>query len=93
VNAKAKGNRGEKKTMRLLEALGYRCCRSAASLGAFDVIAIGSADVLCVQVKSNSWPGSAEMEMLREFVVPPSVRKVVHRWRDRARLPDTKEIA
>ena len=92
MNTKAKGNRNEHKTMSLLEALGYRCCRSAASLGAWDVIGVGVSDVLLVQVKSNDWPGSAEMELLRDFAVPPGTRKVVHRWRDRQRLPDVKEI-
>ncbi len=37
---KAKGNRNEYKTMRLLEVVGYECFRMAASKGAFDVIAV-----------------------------------------------------
>lgn len=78
--------------MRLLEAAGYACCRSAASLGAWDVVAVSSADVLLVQVKSNDWPGSVEMETLRNFKVPPNTRKLVHRWRDHARTPDVREV-
>jgi Holliday junction resolvase len=92
MNAKAKGNRQEHRTMKLLEAAGYSCTRAAASLGIFDVIGVGSADVILVQVKSNEWPRSDEMETLRGFRVPANCRKLIHRWRDRARLPDVKEL-
>jgi Holliday junction resolvase len=92
MNSKGKGARNERRSMKLLESLGYRCCRSAASLGCWDVVAIGTADVILIQVKSNSWPSEIEMESLREFRVPPGVRRLVHRWRDRQRLPDVREL-
>jgi len=92
VNAKGKGTRNEHRTMRLLEAAGYACTRAAASLGAGDVIGVGSQDVVLVQVKTRDWPGSAEMETLKNFAVAPCCRKLVHRWRDRQRLPDVKEL-
>ena len=82
MNAKAKGTRNEHRSMRLLEAAGYRCTRSAASLGEWDIVGIGSRDVVLVQVKTRDWPGSVEMETLREFTAPPMARKLVHRWRD-----------
>jgi len=78
--------------MALLEAAGYRCTRSAASLGEWDIIGISTTDAVLVQVKTNSWPGSLEMEALRLFTAPPNFRKLVHRWRDRVRVPDVKEI-
>ena len=34
--------------MALLEAAGYRCTRAAASLGAWDIIGIGSVDLVLV---------------------------------------------
>lgn len=92
MNCKAKGNRNEAKTMRLLEALGYACTRSAASLGVFDVIGISSVDVVCCQVKSNQWPGTIEMEHIREFIVPANCRKIIHRWRDGQKMPDVREV-
>lgn len=92
MNAKAKGTRNEHRSIWLLEAAGYACTRAAASLGAFDIIGIGSKDVVLVQVKTRDWPGAVEMETLREFPVPPNARKLVHRWRDRERLPDVKEV-
>ena len=92
MNCKAKGSRNERKTIRLLEAAGYACTKAAASLGVFDIIAIGHADMVCVQVKSNNWPRSAEMALIEAFPCPLNVRKVVHRWRDRARVPDMREI-
>ena len=92
MNAKRKGTRNEHRSMAVLEAAGYRCTRSAASLGAWDVVGISSRDIVLVQVKSRDWPGTVEMETLREFVAPPGVRKLVHRWRHRQRLPDVKEL-
>ena len=92
MNAKGKGSRRERQTMKLLESRGYACTRAAASLGTFDVIAIGPDDVLLCQVKSNVWPRSAEMEAIEAFPCPPGVRKIVHRWKDRAAAPDVREI-
>ena len=92
MSAKGKGTRNEHRSMSVLESAGYRCTRSAASLGAWDIIGISSRDVLLVQVKTRDWPGGVEMETLREFVAPPSCRKIVHRWRHRQRLPDVKEV-
>jgi hypothetical protein len=43
--------------------------------------------------KSNAWPGTVEMETLRNFVAPPNCRKLVHRWRHRERLPDVRELS
>ncbi|MBI3425030.1 MAG: hypothetical protein HY011_19005 [Acidobacteria bacterium] len=92
MNAKAKGNRNEYKTIRMLEAAGYQCTRAAASLGAFDVIAVGPADVLLVQVKSNAWPRAVELAALAAFPCPPNCRKEIHRWRDRQPQPDVQII-
>lgn len=92
MNNKAKGNRNEHKSMALLEAQGYLCTRGAASLGTFDIIAIGAKGVLLVQVKSNRWPRAKEMEAIRDFACPSNCVKVVHRWRDYAKEPDVKEV-
>src|SRR5262249_52379642 len=92
LNAKGKGTRNEHQSMAILEAAGYRCTRSAASLGEWDIVAIGSTDVVLVQCKTRNWPGSAEMETLRLFAVPPNCRKLVNRWRHRARVPDVREL-
>jgi hypothetical protein len=91
-NTKAKGNRNEHRKKAVLEAAGYRCTRSAASLGEWDMVGIGSTDVVLCQVKSRDWPGAVEMETLLLFPVPPKARKLVHRWRDRQRLPDVREL-
>lgn len=78
--------------MAILEAAGYRCTRSAASLGEWDLVCIGTTDVLLVQVKSNRGPRSLERMALADFRVPPNVRKLIHVWRDRQRLPDVQEL-
>lgn len=92
MNAKAKGTRNEHRSIRILEAAGYACTRAAASLGAWDIIGVGSGDLVLVQVKTRDWPGSGEMETLRLFRCPSNCRRLIHRWRDGARLPDVKEI-
>ena len=92
MKTKRKGNRNEHRTMALLEAAGYVCTRAAASLGLFDVVGIGSTDIVLVQVKTRDWPGSVEMEQLKAFACPPNCRRLVHRWRDRVRMPDVREL-
>jgi len=92
MNAKAKGNRNEHKSIRLLEAAGYSCTRAAASLGVFDIIGVSPADVVLVQVKSNRWPGAGEMEAIANFATPANCRKIIHRWMDRRPEPDVREI-
>lgn len=79
--------------MRLLEAAGYSVTRAAASLGAWDLVGIGATDVVLVQVKTRDWPGSAELETLNAFPAPANARKLLHRWRDRQRTPDVRELS
>jgi hypothetical protein len=92
MNTKRKGTRNEHRSMALLESLGYRVTRSGASLGVFDVIGISGSDMVLVQVKTRDWPGVLELEAMREFPCPPNCRKLIHRWRDRQRMPDVKEV-
>ncbi len=55
--------------------------------------AIGPADTALLQVKTRNWPSNAEMEALRLFLVAAfGVRKLVHRWRERRRVPDVWEV-
>jgi Holliday junction resolvase len=93
MNAKAKGSRQEHRSMRLLEASGYACTRSGASLGVCDIIGIGPCDVVLVQCKSRDWPGSVEMESIRNFPAPPLCKKLIHHWRDRQRSPNVRVVA
>jgi hypothetical protein len=81
VNNKAKGALRERRSI-----------RAAASLGAWDIIGIGSTDFVAVQVKTRHWPGTVEMETLKSFPAPPNCRKLIHRWRNGVRLPDVKEL-
>ena len=92
MSSKSKGTRNEHRSIKLLEADGYRCCRSAASLGTWDIVGIGPVDCVLVQTKTRDWPGSVEMEALYSFPCPANCRKLVHRWRDGKRLPDVREL-
>lgn len=92
MNCKAKGTRNEHRSMAILVANGYRCYRSGASLGEWDIIGIGKHDFALVQVKTRDWPGAVEMETLKMFEVPFNCKRLIHRWRDHQRTPDVKEI-
>ena len=92
MNAKAKGTHNEHRSRQILEAAGYRVTRAAASMGEWDLVGISATDIVLVQVKTRDWPGSAEMETLREFPAPANARKLVHRWRARRRQPDVREV-
>ncbi len=92
MNKKRKGNKNEHKSISLLENMGYRCTRAAASLGEWDIVAISPKDVLLVQVKSNKWPDSLEMKRLEEFKCPNCVKKLIHRWDDYKRKPKIRRI-
>lgn len=92
MNAKRKGTRNEHRSARIIEAAGYAVTRAAASLGAWDLIGIGPTDVVLCQVKTRDWPGTVEMETLTMFPAPPTVRKLVHRRRDRQRQPDVRML-
>ena len=92
MSAKAKGSRSEHKSRRLLEADGYSVCKAGASLGVWDLIGVRADSVVLVQVKSNRWPGRAEMATLSEFGCPPVCVKLVHRWDDYAKEPKVRVL-
>ena len=92
MNCKRKGTRNEHRSIAILEATGYKCTRAAASLGAWDIIGVSSTDVVLVQCKSRDWPSSVELEVLQLFETPTNCRKLIHRWRDRMRTPDVREL-
>ena len=88
MNAKRKGSRAERRAIRILEQAGYVCTKAGGSLGAFDVIGIGAADVRLLQVKSGTSRCSpAEREQLVLLVVPANCSKEVWRFPDRCKAP------
>ena len=92
MNPKAKGTRNEHRSIALLEAAGYACSRSAASLGVWDIVGINAAGFVLCQVKTRDWPGTVEMEAMGNFPAPPNALKLIHRWRDGERLPDVRVL-
>lgn len=88
IGAKRKGSRNERRSKTLLESAGYCVTRAAASLGMWDLVAVGPTDFVLVQCKSNRPPSPAEREALALFACPPNCKRLVHVWRDRQRHPD-----
>ena len=91
-NAKAKGTRLELKTIKRLEAEGYRCTRAAGSKGVWDIVAIGETDIRLVQVKANKAPGPDERKQMERFKVPENVSREYWVWVDKAREPIVKTL-
>jgi len=80
--------------MKLMEAAGYQCMRSAASLGVFDIIATNRLGIRCLQVKANCWPGPAERENMKQAAknLPDNATIECWRWNDNAKEPLIKHI-
>lgn len=91
-NRKQKGSKNERKSIRLLEAEGYRCMKAGASLGIFDIIGIRHDGFVLVQVSSNRWKGLKEVLAIREFKAPTNAIRMLHRWDDYAREPQVRII-
>jgi hypothetical protein len=49
-------------------------------------------DIVLVQVRTRDWPSLLERAALTEFRAPPNARKLLHRWKLRARWPDEPEL-
>jgi len=92
MNRAAKGARNEHRSMEWLERQGYAMTRSAASLGAWDLVGVRRDGFVLVQVRTRDWPGPTERAILAEFSAPSNCRKELHRWRPRMRTPDVMEI-
>lgn len=95
MNCKSKGNRAERKAKALLAERGYDLVmKSGASLGLFDLIAVGVDydHALLIQVKSNRMPCKSEMDRLRAFQCPNFCRKQVWVFRDREKEPVFVEL-
>jgi Holliday junction resolvase len=88
MNSKAKGTRAERRAIRMLEADGYICLKAGGSLGLFDVVAIGPADVRCIQVKAGCARLSrVERAAIAAVSVPSNVTRESWRFADRCRAP------
>lgn len=79
--------------MAILTAAGYACSRAAASLGIFDVIAIGTADIRLVQVKSGgAYCSAIEREQIAHFAAPWNCSREIWRFPDRCKEPLIERI-
>jgi hypothetical protein len=64
------------------------CSRSGASLGLFDVIAVGPQDVRLVQVKAGrTYLSAVERRQIMALPVPANVTRECWRFPDRCRTP------
>jgi Holliday junction resolvase len=87
-NAKGKGSRAERRAIKILEDAGYICTKAGGSLGMFDVIAIGTLDVRCLQVKSGTkYLSGIEREAIQQLRVPVNCSREVWRFPDRCKAP------
>ena len=99
MNTKKKGNNREYKTIKFLEDNGFKCTRSAASLGIFDIIGVSPDSVMMIQVKSNRKPNKKEMDTLNNFfdIRCPNCnfkigKRYLYIWKDYQRKPEIIEL-
>ena len=86
--SKRKGSRAERKCRDILEAAGYHCTKAGGSLGVFDVIALGLADVRAIQVKYGSARLSPlEREAMLELELGPFIRREYWHFEKYSRAP------
>jgi hypothetical protein len=96
MNAKGKGNRNERKTRDYWYSVygATIVIKAGASLGAFDLIAIGKDFIDLIQVKSNSWPRPKEREEMKAYhpLIPSIAKILMVRWNDRAKSPLIRQL-
>jgi hypothetical protein len=93
MNSAIKGRAREHKSRDRLTADGYTMLRCAGSKGhGWDLCGWRADGWVLVSVKSAEWPSPSERQRLADVVVPPGTRKLILRWRDRARQPDVREL-
>ena len=91
------GTRAERRACDVLEADGYLVTRAAGSLGLFDVVAVGPADVRLVQVKRDGGANVngrtiTQYRAIAALVVAPFVKKEIWIYRPRARAAEIRAL-
>jgi Holliday junction resolvase len=87
-NAKAKGSRAERRAIGILERAGYLCLKAGASIGPFDIIALGAQDIRCIQVKAGTrYASGVEREQMTLVVLPTNCAREIWRFPDRCKAP------
>ena len=92
MNAKAKGARIERRARdyMLNQQKALAVIKAGGSFGVFDLIALGKCYVTLVQVKTNRWPGQAEMRRIRDFPNLPYATKLILRFNDGQKHPQIR---
>jgi Holliday junction resolvase len=86
------GKRAEMNCAKQLEGEGYIVVTSRGSHGLFDVVAIGSTHVRCVQVKRNCYLSAVEREALQLAVVASNCSKELWRYETGSSKPVSVEV-
>ena len=75
----------EREMQQKLQADGYYCTRSSGSHTAFDLIAINSNSILCIQIKRTKgkyYSFKKDIEQMRDIIVPGNAVKQLLIWSD-----------
>ncbi len=79
-------SRLERRSVKALESCGYECLRLTGR-DRWNILALSQTDAILVKVARDA-PTPEETEDLKSLRCPENCRKIIHRWRRRARLPD-----
>lgn len=80
----------ERKSIAVLTAAGYVC--SHVGIDSFNIIGIGRSDIVLVQTAANEWPDAKQLRGMKALTVPRNAKKLVHLWKNYARIPEVKEV-
>ena len=87
IKTKAKGSRRERKVKKILEAKGFFCIKSGASLSEFDLICWNKEIIRFIQVKSNYYPLKEKKRIKRFKVIPINGQKEIWVFKNYHREP------
>ena len=82
MKTKAKGTRREHDVIKMWEAVGAKCIRSAGSFGPFDIIVHFEGFEILIQVKSNRKPPPEEIEEMKMWPSAQNRLKGYCVWKD-----------
>ena len=81
MSNKAKGTRWELECQKMLEAEGYWVTKAGGSLGAFDLVALGDENIICVQCKCNRWADPDERKTMEQLPALANGDVFIEIWR------------
>ena len=92
IQKRAKGNRAELRSKRLMESKGFEVIRSSGSQSPFDLVCFNALETILLQVRTNAWCKKHEFLRMRQYPTMPGGRKIILRWDDHDGQPHFRDL-